>query len=430
MRRLSIILAFGFLASFFVQQQVLAQAEKPKPEDVLRKMCDYLGNLPAFGCRMVATFDIKAPQEDPVQQLTKMTVRLQRPNRLAMIVDEGKMGLTVVSDGKQLTQYLDVLKRYAVREAPAAFAEMMDVGVQLKPTILGSQGSLIPTGGDDYFKRLTAGVTSSKYIGTEKVGGVQCHHLRFVEKRFDWDIWIADGKQSVVEKIVVDLSKQFADEKATVTYTVAFSDWNVAPKFTDADFTFKPPVGAEEADQLIEPEPPHPLLGKPAPPFKTVDVDGHPFDLKSHLGKDVILLDFWATSCGPCIMLMPELEEVAKKFADRGVVYRAVNGGEDAASIKQFLAATKIKAPIILDPELQIWRGYQVEPIPQTVLIGKDGKVQAVHLGYGPALAGEISQEIEGLLAGKDLAGAELAKFNKPGKKRPPQVNPADEAAK
>src|SRR6185503_11099554 len=126
----SIILAFGFLASFFVQQQVLAQAEKPKPEDVLRKMCDYLGNLPAFGCRMVATFDIKAPQEDPVQQLTKMTVRLQRPNRLAMIVDEGKMGLTVVSNGKQLTQYLGVLKRYAVSEAPAAFAEMMDVGVQ------------------------------------------------------------------------------------------------------------------------------------------------------------------------------------------------------------------------------------------------------------------------------------------------------------
>ena len=430
MRRLSIILLIGFLATLFVHQQLLAQAEKPKPEDVLRKMSDYLGNLPAFGCRMVATLDIKPAKEDPVQQLTKMTVRLQRPNRLALIVDEGKMGLTIVSDGKQLTQYLAVLKRYAVHEAPAAFAEMMDVGVQLKPTILGSQGSLIPTGGDDYFKRLTAGVTSSKYIGTDKVGGVQCHHLRFGEKRFDWDIWIADGKQPIVEQIVVDMSKQFADEKATVTYTVAFSDWNVAPKFTDADFTFKPPAGAEEADELIEPDPPHPLLGKPAPPFKTVDVDGHPFDLKSHLGKDVVLLDFWSTSCGPCIMLMPELEEVAKKFADRGVVYRAVNGGEDAASIKQFLAATKIKAPIVLDPELQIWRAYRVEPIPQTVLSGKDGKVQAVHLGYGESLAGEISQEIEALLAGKDLAGAELAKFNKPGKKRPAQVNPADEAAK
>src|SRR4051812_12804628 len=211
MRRLSTVLLFGFLATFFVQQQLLAQAEKPKPEEALRKMSDYLGKLPAFSCRIVGTLDIKPPGQDPMQEVTKMTVRLERPNRLALIVDEGKMGLTVLSDGKKLTQYLAVLKRYAVREAPANYAEMTDIGVPLKPTILGSQGSLIPTGGDDYIKRLIAGVESSKYIGTEKVGSVMCHHLRFVEKRFDWDIWIDDGKRPVVEKVVVDMSKQFAD---------------------------------------------------------------------------------------------------------------------------------------------------------------------------------------------------------------------------
>jgi peroxiredoxin len=416
MRRLSTVLLFGFLTTFFIQQQLLAQAEKPKPEEALRKMSDYLGKLPAFSCRIVGTLDIKPPGQDPMQEVTKMTVRLERPNRLALIVDEGKMGLTVVSDGKQLTQYLAVLKRYTVREAPANYAEMTDIGVPLKPTILGAQGSLIPTSGGDYYKRLIAGVESSKYIGTEKVGGVTCHHLRFVEKRFDWDIWIEDGKRPVVEKVVVNLSKQFADEKATVTYTAAFSDWNVAAKFTAADFTFRPPAGAEEVDELIEPDPPHPLLGKPAPPFKTVDLDGHPFDLKSHLGKDVILLDFWSTSCGPCIMLMPALEGVAEKYGDRGLVYRAINGGEDAASIKDFLAATKIKAPIVLDPELETWRAYRVEPIPQTVLIGKDGKVQVVHLGYSEALAGEISKEVEALLAGKDLAGEELGKRKKSNK--------------
>jgi hypothetical protein len=97
-------------------------------------------------------------------------------------------------------------------------------------------------------------------------------------------------------------------------------------------------------------------------------------------------------------------------------VYRAINGGEDAASIKDFLAATKIKAPIVLDPELETWRAYRVEPIPQTVLIGKDGKVQVVHLGYSEALAGEISKEVEALLAGKDLAGEELGKRRKSNK--------------
>jgi hypothetical protein len=94
------------------------------------------------------------------------------------------------------------------------------------------------------------------------------------------------------------------------------------------------------------------------------------------------------------------------------------------------LAATKIKAPIVLDQELEIWRAYRVEPIPQTVLIGKDGKVQVVHLGYSDRLAGEIAEQIEALLAGKDLAEAELAKFNKSSKKRPTQANPTDEATK
>src|SRR4051812_25268163 len=170
MRRLIIFLPLIVSTAFCVQSQVVAQAEKSKPEDVLRKMSDYLGGLPAFSCRMVATLDIKAPGQDPMQEVTKMTARLERPNKLALIVDEGKMGLTVVSDGKSSTQYLAVLKRYSTTEAPATYAPMTEVGVRLKPTILGSQGSLIPTGGEEYFKRLVAGVESSKYFAAEKVG--------------------------------------------------------------------------------------------------------------------------------------------------------------------------------------------------------------------------------------------------------------------
>ncbi len=95
-------------------------------------------------------------------------------------------------------------------------------------------------------------------------------------------------------------------------------------------------------------------------------------------------------------------------------MYRAVNGGEDADSIKAFLEATKIKAPIVMDPEHQIWHDYFVEGIPQTVLIGKDGKVQVVNRGYSEALAGELSKQIEELLAGKDLVGEAQSKSKKP----------------
>ena len=99
-----------------------------------------------------------------------MTVRLQRPNRLAMIVDEGMMGMTVVSDGKQLIQYLPMLKRYVVKEAPADFAGITDVGAPMSITMLGMSGVVIPTSGEEFFKALMASVTKSEYLGQEKVG--------------------------------------------------------------------------------------------------------------------------------------------------------------------------------------------------------------------------------------------------------------------
>src|SRR5688572_20939533 len=76
------------------------------------------------------------------------------------------------------------------------------------------------------------------------------------------------------------------------------------------------------------------MLGELAPAFVTVDPDGNEVDLKAHLGKDVIMLDFWATWCGPCIVAMPEIADVAEQFKDRGLVFYAVNVGEDPDSVK------------------------------------------------------------------------------------------------
>ena len=69
--------------------------------------------------------------------------------------------------------------------------------------------------------------------------------------------------------------------------------------------------------------------GRRRPPFTTDDLEGHPIDLKKNLGKNVIMLDFWATWCGPCIQAMPQVDAVAKKFAPKGLVFYAVNAGEE-----------------------------------------------------------------------------------------------------
>jgi thiol-disulfide isomerase/thioredoxin len=226
-----------------------------------------------------------------------------------------------------------------------------------------------------------------------------------------------------VRKIVPDLTKQFVNAEgfmqgAKMEYVVTLKDWNVEPKFTEADFAFTPPDGAAKvenlfeglADAAAEEEAPHALIGQPAPPFKTVGLDDKPIDLAAHVGKDIVMLDFWATWCGPCVEAMPKVDGVAKKFADRGLVFYAVNVQEDIETIKEFLKTSELEVPVAMDADGKITESYGVSGIPQTVLIGKDGKVQVVHIGYSDSLGEHLSQQVEDLLAGKDLAAEALKK--------------------
>jgi thiol-disulfide isomerase/thioredoxin len=127
------------------------------------------------------------------------------------------------------------------------------------------------------------------------------------------------------------------------------------------------------------------------------------------LGQDIVMLDFWATWCGPCVRAMPDVDAVAEKYADRGLVFYAVNAGEDPATVKEFLAENQLDVPVAMDPDGTVSGLYHVEGIPQTVVVGKDGRVQVVHIGFSGVLGKELAQNIEDLLAGKDLAAEALA---------------------
>jgi peroxiredoxin len=83
---------------------------------------------------------------------------------------------------------------------------------------------------------------------------------------------------------------------------------------------------------------------------------------------------------------------------------------EDAETIRKFLEEQKLEVPVALDIEGAVAAEYGVTGIPQTVIIGTDGKVQVVHVGFSENLQQQLTAELNDLLAGKDLAAAELAK--------------------
>jgi peroxiredoxin len=394
------------------------RAGGPTAEGILQKMADYFGALPAFSCRIERTIHLRAPDVERRME-TKLTVRLQRPNRLAAVADDG--GTKLFSDGSQWGQYVAEINSYSVQEAPDDFAAMRDPAETVALTLLDFPAEAIPSSGEALLRSILTEVIATAYVGTEKIGDIPCDRCRLVRDDFDMDLWIGQGEKPLVHKIVLDMSKRMqrqmgGDAKdVKLDYTVDFRDWNVRPEFASADFAFVPPEGARRVASLakaLREGPPHPLVGQPAPAFETVGLDGKPVDLKALLKQKVVILDFWATWCGPCIEAMPEVLAVAKKYQDKGVVLYAVNVAEDAATVRDFLRELRLDVPVAFDSDGRISDLYQASGIPQTVLIGKDGNVQVVHVGFGPNLTDELSQEIEALLAGKNLAAERLGEQN------------------
>lgn len=139
-------------------------------------------------------------------------------------------------------------------------------------------------------------------------------------------------------------------------------------------------------------------MGKQAPTFKVDLLAGGQFDLAEHQGKHVVLLDFWATWCGPCRMAMPALVDVAKEYKDQNVLYFAVNLKEDADTVRQFLKKEKLEIQVPLDKEGDVAAKYGVRGIPTMVIVDKAGLIQKVHVGYSPTLKAELKKSLDKLV--------------------------------
>lgn len=162
---------------------------------------------------------------------------------------------------------------------------------------------------------------------------------------------------------------------------------------------------------LIRAEQSHPLLGKPGPAFSLDLLDGGKMDLADHKGKNIVVLDFWATWCPPCRMAMPTVVEVTGQYKDKGVVFYGVDIAETADAVKEFQHKLHVEFPVVLDTDGAVSEKYRARSIPQTVIIDKEGVVQSVRVGLAPDLKEQLKKDLDALVAGKSLV--------KPEKKKP-----------
>lgn len=208
----------------------------------LRRAIDYLAGLKQFRAEMDTVIEFVLPDGQKLQNGHRVSVAVQRPNKLRAervgdIVDQ-----VFTYDGTSLSIDLRKAKYYATVAAPPTLEEMLDFARE-KLDVIAPASDLIYK---NAFERLSDGLTSAFVVGPASVAGVACDQIAFRNEEVDWQIWIEQGKKPLVRKFVVTSKKM----PQSPEFMVVISKWDTAPKLAAASFNFVPPKNSMKIDFL------------------------------------------------------------------------------------------------------------------------------------------------------------------------------------
>jgi peroxiredoxin len=134
-----------------------------------------------------------------------------------------------------------------------------------------------------------------------------------------------------------------------------------------------------------------------APSFSLPSRSGDMVSLESLKGQ-VVMINFWASWCGPCRQEMPLLDQMYKRYSSLGFTLLGVNVEADAKDAEKWLANTPVSFPILFDKENKVSKLYDVNAMPSTVFIDRKGNLRYLHRGYKPGDEGQYLNQIRALL--------------------------------
>jgi len=138
-------------------------------------------------------------------------------------------------------------------------------------------------------------------------------------------------------------------------------------------------------------------VGSLAPDFSLTDLNDKTFTLQQFRGK-VVLLDFWAPWCAPCREELPHLDALYQKYNNDGLVILGIDIVPSEKLVSEFLQKVPITFTILIDRKNTVTREYRIRSLPAVFLVGKDGVIHYVHLGFGKDFLQMYEKEIIDLL--------------------------------
>jgi thiol-disulfide isomerase/thioredoxin len=375
-------------------------------------------------------------------ETSPLNFKFARPGKI--VLDTGEV--RVVADGKTITTILVPTKRYMT--APSSSG--------LDATVIadGSAGAILLGGASgppaQLLLKLLLGVEAATAL-PDRATAIKAEPDRTIEGKAYPALRIELGDEPALRLVIDPVThlirrmEYLLDTKSTAGRLPAAVGevgemaiaWDSGPIRTDpiADdaFAFSPPAGfsrlkAAEAAAPAGKAAKNELLGKLAPEFTLTMLDGPGKTKKvtrADLAGKVVVLDFWATWCPPCLQELPEIQKLAESYAKAGkndVVIVAVSqdrAPEDGSPVRTLVESLlKAKdlnltggpiAKVALDPNQDTGDAFKVQALPTVVILDAKGVVQAVHVGYSEDVKDVLTTAIDALLEGKTLTTPDSA---------------------
>ena len=362
------------LLTAFLGLATPAQAEiAAKDAEVLRKVGETYSKLGAHLMEGVIRVEIRNPK--PQSQEVTFLVASDGRGRLRDEVHSTTIGGMIVSDGRHTYIVNRALKQYLKREGGAD-------SVLARLSTRGLGGSLMLRYGS-----IASLAASTQRLPDEAVeANGQRRDCIVLDVSFakgaggaqgPSTYWIDKQTHLVLrQRTIMSADQPQTGGRIEQEETISFRRAAVNPRLPDSLFVFKAPAGTKQVPEFMTEREmmASTFTGKPAIDFTLQDLKGVPHALSSLRGKTV-LLDFWATWCGPCRVTMPQVDKLHKEFKDRGLEVMSINVGESADRASAYLTKNGYGFTALLDTDRQVSTQYQVNGIPTLVVIDKAGNV-------------------------------------------------------
>lgn len=392
----------------------------PQVRDILIPLFTSISQ--ADGSRVTAMLSAESSMAGKVVDSQQSTYQIasQSPNKYTIYLKEANQRTRIFGDGKSAIASL----------SPEAFVRLTDLTTQQAvislPIPMGPYPEPIlalSLAGVDPAISLLGGMKSVELVERKKFDDkTPAVHIRGIQKdAVTWDLWISEEDQARPLRLQIDLTGMLKStgqvsvpDGFSYRLRVDFLRWRLGGDIDEKLFQFEPAKEATEYASLQEyyesisgVVAEHPLLGQESPRLVANTLDGKELGPRQFADK-IVILEFWATWCKPCVAAIPVIKEVADRYADKDVVFYAVNTGEETALVKDFIEQQEWDVNVLVDAGESVAEKFRADAIPQTILIGKNGIIESVHLGFVGAdeLSKRLSDELDVLTAGGQIASA------------------------